>query len=49
MIEIVPSTVLLNAGEKQTLVERGSPLSEMIVVVAVVVVVVRNDFRTTSR
>ena len=31
---------MLNAGEKQTLVERGSPLNEMIVVVVVGVVVV---------
>ena len=30
---------MLNAGEKQSLVERGSPYSKMIVVVVVVVVV----------
>ena len=38
--EISPSAVWLNAGESQTLVERGSPYSEVIVVVVVVVVVV---------
>jgi hypothetical protein len=33
---------LLNAGEKQSLVERGSPYSKMIVVVVVVVVFIKS-------